>query len=378
MSSFRCRGSGLMQCLALLGLCLAGLAAKATPPALAMTDAQRSGWVHRWAVEVQARHFDIPDGEMLDADLRRHGEAIASEAMVILRKLGADWLARGGPADGLNEADTDWLMQHGLLGALARMHLARHRRDDAAGWLPALELPRLCQQGAPSPWVLHLRMLQQLSGAARQSALRADRQSLSALGDPAWRPPARPTPTLFETVPAWLAEQRAGRGDTAGVAMVPRLGHVLFAEDSLAEPLRWTDRCLLAQWWVRDRLRRGALDAHGALLAFRYATLLQPQDQLRPPVSKLGGYPPVAARFGVEADVVVAWSYDALGHTTQARITSRRLRVPQAPPGSTLPWEEHFDLAALAAIAARPPERTASGADPARRDSATLNFKLSQ
>lgn len=371
----RRQGGALILGLALsLGAALPAGAEPARGPGLA--EAERQRLVQRWVAALGAHQLAPPDAHRLDAEVRRHAEALRQQALDTLAQQAPGWIAPAAGAPDPEEDEALARLMQGTLAALARLQLGRHDPDRAAAWLPLLAAPHLCQQPQRVPdWSWHLQMLQQLPAAERAAAFAADLRGLAAVADPSWRPPPRPSPSMLEQLPGWLADQRAGRDDGRSLGMAPIVGHVLLGRDE-PDLSAWMDRCLAAQWWAREQVHRGLADAASALLGFRYATLVQPQDWLNKPLGGTDGYPDLAQRYNVEAQVTVEWGRNALGRTTAHRIVARELKLPDAPPGAWLVWDDHFDRHALAAARSRPTVKPAADGGAAKRESATFVFKL--
>ncbi len=330
-----------------------------------------------WPDSMLQQQLSASEPASLDTEVRAHAERLRLQATATLQRLALDWLtpAPGQPAPTAAQAQDR--LRLGTLAALARFHLGRHDEPLSAHWLRTLATPRLCQDAVSAPgWAWHLKMLQQLPAAQRAAAFAADERGLAALANPDWQPPPRPSPSLREAVSAWLAEQRAGRGDGRGLGMDPVAAQVLLGAAGEPNLGPWRNRCLVAQWWARDRVHRGEDDAATAVLVFRYATLQQPQDWREDALGEPGAYPLLAARHGVEADIVVEWRRDALGRTTGHRVVKRELRVPDAPAGAWLAWEDQFDRHALFSARQRPAVKPAAGQEAAKPERVTFSFKL--
>jgi hypothetical protein len=189
--------------------------------------------------------------------------------------------------------------------------------------------------------------LQQLGAAQREAALRGERTRLDRWGQPRTHVPARPTTSLDDEAEAALLVLRAGV-PTSGEALPPLLAAALLGQPSTRAEMGGAAECALRQWALRSRAPGSASDRSAALNDWRYALLIDlgafhPGPKAPPAVG--GGYPRLAAQYGLEGAVTVEVAFDAEGRATRSRIVERKLLLPGLEGTRPVAFETVFDEA---------------------------------
>jgi hypothetical protein len=196
--------------------------------------------------------------------------------------------------------------------------------------------------------------IQALPVAERDAMLAGERQLLAHWGQARTDPAPWPDPLPQQAAYA-LLQRGPADADHPRLPLPPMLAFTVLGKDQDYTTLQPMERCMLQQWWLRERLRQGVAPAT-ALNAFRYGTMLTTVDRMSNVFDKPGAadgknpagpppYPAIARRYEVTGVTTMRVRLDADGKPMETAVIGRKIEVPGIRGVRPVAFENVFDAA---------------------------------